>query len=186
MTFGICVDVGTVALGLGLLGLFFDLAGASLIVAIDISRFDSVWRSSERIEKAKVLQNARRKLFQENGLNKDDDGFELVRKIILDQSESDFDPVIISAPSPGQLGGGGNVFISGEEGDDEPHDNVGSHSLVDGWIEREIEDLEKGFRDYYRRVGMWLLIVGFSGQIISYLLRNFRFLGDFLTGMIPC
>jgi len=186
-----CVSIGRLTLWLGFFGLLLDMIGALLIVLADVSALEFLSIDSENKHKAEILRQARQNLFQSRGeslprLEEGDTGFGLVKGIIIEESGTELNPIKITAKPPGTLGGGGNVFIYEGQDIDEPHDGVGSHNLVDGWIQQKIRDLEKEFRDRYRKRGMQFLLIGFTGQMLSYLLRNSTWLQDVLVSKTLC
>lgn len=157
---------------LGLFGLFLDALGALLIVAVDVSVLAWVFERGELHQRAQLLRDARQLLFQSGKIVQEDRGFDQLLAVIKRESGTDLDPRKIRAKPPGTYGGGGNVFLYEGEDTEKPHGGVGSHNLVDGWIKREIENLEEGRKNRIRWVGMLLLLLGFSAQIVSYYVTN--------------
>lgn len=176
-----------------LVGLALDLVGAALIVITDISFFDQLWKNEEQIEEAGQLQKAWHRLIGKESVDWDTADREVLMSAFRTRSDVDVrdcqEPDDIYAAPSNAIGTGGNVYIrydSQSTNINEDFDKIGRTDLVNNWIDDRIEELEQTARDYFRGIGLILLLIGFSLQIVGYTIRNIETIATLLSKYSFC
>jgi len=159
---------------LEILGLIIVLIGSIIILGDEYLYLKEYFMPIDKIE---AIRKGKLTLLDKDCLKIDDEGFEEILEVIEKKSnyespDQDDTPTLIALD---QFFGGALSFYSGikvfvgvESGSKSDCIEVGTHNLVDNWLEQEIRDLKYSYKQTCLNLGVFCFVLGFSLQIISY------------------
>jgi len=159
---------------LEMLGLIVVLIGSIIILGDEYLYLKEYFMPIDKIE---AIREGKMTLLDNDCLKRDDEGFEEVLAVIekksnYESSDLDETPSLIALD---QFFGGALSFYSGikvyvgaEKGSRSDCIEIGTHNLLDNWLEQEIRDLQYSYKQTCLNFGVFCFVLGFSLQIISY------------------
>lgn len=148
------------------LGLFLSALAPLIVIVYNFINVPLPHRDREREQR---LKKANQQTKSGDKVWPEDDSYDVFCELISEYEDTDVRPSKFQIFHGGYGSGALGLHYYSEDGDEYEHEEyVGSKELVSGWIESEIDEIQRDEERSVLIVAATVLLMGFSLQLISF------------------